>query len=90
VLKRILISGGLVFLALLAVKNGWVLRQSGLIGSCAVYATATTGAQQEKCISGRLDGRPTLAGKGCTLQSTFGKTQYWLCPAPVQSSPGGV
>jgi hypothetical protein len=90
VLARILISGGVVFLAMVVVKNGWVLRESGLIGTCSVYATARTGAQQEKCISGRLDGRPSLAGKGCTVQMTAGKMQYWLCPAPLNSAPGGV
>ena len=87
-LARVLISGGVVFLALVAVKNGWILRESGLVGSCSVYATATTGVKQEKCVPGRLDGRPSLAGRGCRLQSTFGKTQYWLCPAPGASSPG--
>jgi hypothetical protein len=90
VFVRILISGGVVFLVLIAVKNGWLLRESGLVGSCTVYATASTGAQQEKCQSGRLDGRPSLAGKGCLLQSTYGEIQYWLCPAPVASSPAGV
>jgi hypothetical protein len=85
-----LISGGIVFLVLVAVKNGWIMRESGLWGSCSVYATATTGAQQEKCTSGRLDGRPSLAGKGCLLQWTIGKSQYWLCPTRVTSSAAGV
>ena len=89
-IARILISGGVVLIALFAVKNGWVLHESGLTGTCAVYATSTTGAQEEKCLSGRLDGRPSLSGKGCLLQSTFGKAQYWLCPAPIDSSPAGV
>jgi hypothetical protein len=88
-LLRILISGAVVFLALVAVKNGWVLRGSGLVGSCSVSATASTGVQQQKCVKGRF-GRPSLSGKGCLLQSTFGDAQYWLCPAPVASSPGGV
>jgi hypothetical protein len=89
-LARILISGSVVFLVLVAVKNGWVLRESGLTGSCSVYATESTGVQQEKCTSGRLDGRPSLADKGCLLQSTTGKTQFWLCPAPIASSRAGV
>lgn len=89
-LARILIAGGVVLLALFAVKNGWVLRESGLTGTCAVYSTANTGAQEEKCLSGRLDGRPSLSGKGCVIQATYGKAQYWLCPAPLASSPGGI
>jgi len=81
-LVRVLIGGGVIFLALIAAKNGWILRESGLVGSCSVYATASTGVRQERCIPGRLNGRPSLAGKGCLPQSTFGETQYWLCPAP--------
>ena len=89
-ITRILIGGGVVFLALVAVKDGWVMRESGLWGSCSIYATSSTGVQQEKCLPGRLDGQPSLAGRGCKLQLTVGKAQYWLCPAPVGSVRAGV
>ena len=89
-LRRILMCGVLVLVAMVAVKNGWVLRRSGLIGSCIVQADLAGGVQQEACRAGTLDGNPDLSGKGCTRQSSVGPVAYWLCPAPIQSSPAGV
>jgi hypothetical protein len=80
----------LVLVAMLAVKNGWVLRRAGLIGSCVVHANLAGGLQQEACKAGTLDGNPDLSGKGCTVQSRSGSVEYWVCPAPIRSSPAGV
>jgi hypothetical protein len=88
-LGRIVIAAVLVIVALAAVKNGWVLRRSGLLGSCKVYATTSTGSQWELCSSGTIDGRPDLSGSGCSAGSTSGKLQYWYCPTSIASSPGG-
>jgi hypothetical protein len=87
---RVVIGGLVVLAIMLAVHNGWVLRRTGLTGSCAVYASAPSGAQQEKCMAGRLDGQPDLSNKGCTSDGPHGSVEFWSCPAPLQSSPAGV
>ena len=76
-------------MVMIAVKDGWVLRRTGLIGSCAVYANSPDGSQQERCRAGSLDGHPDLSGKGCTKNGVIAGYQYWLCPAAVASKPGG-
>jgi hypothetical protein len=85
-----LICGTVVLLVMVAIKNGWVLRESGMVGSCRTYASLAGGEQQERCVPGSLDGQPNLTGKGCVVQSTIGRAQIWLCPAPVASAAGGV
>jgi hypothetical protein len=90
VLVKIVVVGVVVILALGALKNGWILRRTGLIGSCSVYSTAPSGSQLELCMAGRLDGRPNLSGQGCTAQSVTGRDQYWSCPTPLASQPSGV
>ena len=87
---RVIIGGLLVFALMLAVKQGWILRETGLTGSCSVYATLPGGAQQEKCTKGRLDGLPDLSGRGCTSDGPDGSIEYWECPVQLQSSPAGV
>jgi hypothetical protein len=90
VLRKLVYIGVICLLAVLAVKSGWALHHSGLLGSCTVYAQATDGSQLEECRSGRLDGLPDLSGKGCTAQ-TFGRTvEYWACPAAIGSAPAGI
>jgi hypothetical protein len=87
---RVVIGGVLVLAVMIAVQNGWILRRTGLTGSCVVYATASSGAQQEKCSPGRLDGRPDLSNKGCVSDGLRATAEFWSCPAPLQSSPAGV
>ena len=87
---RVVIGGLLVFALMLAVKQGWILRETGLTGSCSVYATRPGGGQQEKCTKGRFDGLPDLSGKGCTSKGPDGSIEYWECPTQLQSSPAGV
>jgi hypothetical protein len=87
---RVVIGGMLVLAIMIAVKNGWVLRQSGLTGTCSVYASLPSGGQQEKCTKGRLDGLPDLSNKGCTSNGPDGSVEFWFCPAGLQSSRAGV
>ncbi len=89
-LGRILIVGALVLVVMLAVRNGWVLRRTGLTGSCTVYARIPDGPQQEKCTSGAIGGRPNLTGKGCSSKGLVGMYEVWLCPAPLVTQPAGA
>ena len=89
-LGKVVLAGLLIVLAMVAVKNGWVLRRSGLIGSCTVYANAAGGAQWEICGAGLLEGRPDLSRNGCTGDGFRGRFEYWYCPAGLESLPAGV
>jgi hypothetical protein len=89
VFTKIALTAVLIVLALVALRNGSILRRTGLLGSCEVYATASSGQQWEICRPGSLDGAPDLSGNGCISQQSVGRVQYWYCPAPVVSTPAG-
>ena len=73
--------------AMFAVKDGRILRDAGLTGSCSVVETAADGEQMEACSSGKLEGAPDLSRNGCTDDGLFRGRVYWRCPAPVASAP---
>ena len=85
--KRIVFVAVLIVAAMVAVKNGSVLRAAGMIGHCAVVQTSSDGQQWEACSSGKLEGAPDLSRNGCTSAGLFAGQIYWRCPAPVVSSP---
>jgi hypothetical protein len=85
--KRILLTGLSLAALMGVVKDGRVLRVSGLTGSCAVVQTTADGTQLESCRAGKLEGMPDLSGHGCTTMATVGGREYWKCPAPVVASP---
>jgi hypothetical protein len=87
---RVVIGGLLVLAIMIAIQNGWVLRLTGLTGSCSVSATTPSGAEQEKCIPGSLHGRPDLSGRGCISDGMQGSVEFWSCPAPLRTAPAGV
>lgn len=80
-LVRIVATGVCIFGLMLAVKDGRVLRATGLTGSCTVAVTAADGAQLDACRPGKLDGRPDLSKQGCTADGISGTYEYWQCPA---------
>jgi hypothetical protein len=82
-IKRIVIAGAVVLLAMVAIKDGRVLRAAGLTGSCSVVQTGSDGSQLDACRSGKLEGFPSLTGHGCTNAGTAGTYQYWRCPASL-------
>ena len=86
-LLKILIVGALAIGLMAAIRDGRVLRDSGLLSSC--NAAVVNGKQDttlESCSKGRLDGYPDLTNKSCVLVSARPKRQYWRCEAPVVSS----
>ena len=85
--KRIVLVGALIAAAMIAVKDGRVLQDAGLTGSCTVVQTAANGVQTEACSSGKLEGAPDLSRNGCTDTGLFAGRVYWSCPAPVASAP---
>jgi hypothetical protein len=77
---KLLLVGVAIFAVMVAVKDGRVLRATGLTGSCTVVSTAPNGIQVEACKKGKLHGAPDLAGKGCTSTGTLNGEIYWRCP----------
>jgi len=88
-IKRIVVAGVLVLALMLAVKDGRVLRETGLTGVCSLAQTLTDGTQVEACRSGKLAGRPDLSHNGCTATGMSGMVEYWRCPAAVAAGPSG-
>jgi hypothetical protein len=85
--KRIIFIAVLLAAGMWAIKDGRILRNAGLTGSCAVAQTLATGEQIEACSSGKLEGAPDLTRNGCTDSGLYGGRVYWRCPAPVASAP---
>ena len=86
---KILLAALLIVAAMVAIKNGRVLRDAGLTGSCDSIArpVGQTGTWKV-CKRGRLEGRPDLSRQGCTAEGVAGKLQYWRCPAQLGSARG--
>ncbi len=88
-IKRVVVVGALIFGLMVAVKDGRVLRDTGLTGACSVATTFSDGTAVEACRSGKLAGRPDLSRQGCRAAGITGTYQYWRCPAGVVSGPSG-
>lgn len=88
-LKRVFIVAALVLAVMIVIKDGRLLRTTGLIASCAVVSTAADGTQLEACLPGRLEGAHNLSAQGCTYTGTAGRDRYWRCPAPLAASQVG-
>jgi hypothetical protein len=86
-LLKILIVGALAIGLMAAIRDGRILRDSGLLSSCV---PATVDGRQDatvqSCSKGRLDGYPDLTNKSCTLVSVRAGREYWRCEAPIVSS----
>jgi hypothetical protein len=91
-LLRIVIVGGLAIGLMVAVRDGRVLRDAGLLSRCkAVVVKGQPDPTLLSCSKGRLDGWPDMTNKSCGLIAVHPKREYWRCQAPVVSShtPGG-
>jgi hypothetical protein len=88
-IKRIVAAGVVVLALMIAVKDGRILRSTGLTGACSSAQTLADGGQLEACRSGKLAGRPDLSHNGCTVVGLTGTYEYWHCPASVKSGPSG-
>ncbi len=88
-LKRVVLTAVLIVALMLVVKDGRLLRNSGLTGACTVVQTLGDGTQLEACRSGKLAGRPDLSRQGCRNVGLNGQDEYWRCPAAVASGPRG-
>jgi hypothetical protein len=85
-MRGVLVAAILVFGLMIAIKDGRLMRKAGLTGGCRVVAVqaADTGSWQA-CTPGKLQGAPDLTRQSCTSVKTVGKTEYWHCPAGIES-----
>jgi hypothetical protein len=88
-IKRVIVIGALIVALMVVVKDGRLLRNAGLTGSCTVAQTFGDGTQLESCHPGKLAGRPDLSRQGCRNVGLTGANEYWRCPAAVASGPRG-
>ena len=84
-LKRVVAVAVLIFALMLVVKDGRVLKTTGLTGTCSVVKTPAGGGPELNelvaCKPGKLEGRSDLSHRGCKRISTAGVYEYWRCPA---------
>ena len=87
-MKAVLAFAVVVLALMLVIKDGRLLCQTGLSGSCASVATpkGQTGSWV-KCTSGKLQGAPNLSRQSCKSVETLGKVEYWTCPVKLQAGP---
>jgi hypothetical protein len=87
-MKGVLVCGLLIFALMAVIKDGRVLRKAGLTGGCtAVAAPAAQTGSWERCVPGKLEGAPDLSRQGCSLATTYRKSELWRCPAPIEAGP---
>jgi hypothetical protein len=81
VLVRIVAAAATILVLMILVKDGRVVREAGLTGSCRVVQRSADGSAWAACRAGRLEGAPDLSGKSCSAGGKRGSLQYWRCPA---------
>jgi hypothetical protein len=81
---RILVAATLIMLAMVVVKDGRLLQQTGLLSSCVSITTpAGQTGYWHACQGGRLDGHRDLTRRACKSRSRASNVEYWRCPTPV-------
>jgi hypothetical protein len=86
-LLKILIVGGLAIALMVAIRDGRVLRDAGLLSHCdAVSVNGKVDPTMLSCSKGRLDGFPDMTNKSCSLVAARPQHEFWRCQAPVVSS----
>ncbi|MDX6412840.1 MAG: hypothetical protein QOH23_250 [Gaiellaceae bacterium] len=76
-----LVAAILIFALMVAVKDGRVLRNTGLTGGCRAVATpAGDDGAWHACDRGKLQGAPGLTRQGCKSAKVVGKTESLALP----------
>jgi len=79
--RPILLIAACILAAMIAIKDGRVLRSTGMTATCTVVQRSAEGADLAACRPGKLEGRPDLRRRGCLDAGIVGTYQYWRCPA---------
>src|SRR5438132_7811955 len=87
-MKGVLALAAVVLALMVVIKDGRLLRKTGLSGSCVTVATPKgQSGSWVKCTSGKLQGAPNLTRQSCKSVETLGKVEYWTCPVNLQARP---
>jgi hypothetical protein len=88
---RVLMVGAAIAAAMIVAQKEHWLAKAGLVGSChTVSAPYGDTAQWWSCSQGVLTGYPVLTRNECDEHGIVLDREYWRCPTPLESAPGGV
>jgi hypothetical protein len=88
-MRGVLVAAALIFVLMLAIKDGRFLREVGLTGGCRpVAAPKGQDGVWQACEPGKLQGAPDLTRQSCKSVMVVGKTEYWQCLAGIEGGPG--
>ena len=88
-MRGVLVGALLVLTLMIVIKDGRLMHKAGLTGGCTVLTTpAGDAGSWQACTPGKLQGAPDLTRQSCTSVNVVGKTEYWHCPAGIQSGHG--
>ena len=82
-MKGIAVVAVCILAAMIAVKDGRLLRNAGLTATCTKVAS-TQSADVVSCRPGKLEGRPDLTKRGCKFAASVKQVAYWSCPSETQ------
>ena len=83
---RVFVLALAVFALMAAIKDGRLLNEAGLMGSCsAVAAPPGRSGYWEACRPGKLEGRPDLSRRSCERHGIVRDIEIWRCPARMAS-----
>jgi len=84
---RVAIVVALLAAAMVAVRQGQVLQNAGLVGYCKRVVTprGQTGVWHE-CVPGKLTGTPGLSLESCTRVRRTPAGELWRCPTPLATN----
>lgn len=88
-MKGVIVTAALIVAVMALIKDGRIFHRANMTGGCtAVVAPQGQTGAWKRCVAGRLQGLPSLTRDGCTAVATYGKTEFWRCPAEIDSAPG--
>jgi hypothetical protein len=82
-LLRIAAVAVLLIALLISIKDQRLLQRAHLVGYCSTVAHAEDGSEWQKCVPGRLSGRPGMELTSCTDYGRAGEAEYWNCPSAL-------
>jgi hypothetical protein len=86
-LFRVFICAAALVAVMALVKDGRVMRDAGLFGSCSVVKTPKgEPTSWRACRDGKVSGSPDLSRQSCKRWGTMNDRVYWRCAATVSAA----